>query len=387
MKHVFFIIIICFLIPGCTTPRPISVSADLTDDDVEEVLWRNAQEMQQALNDSGLLYRDPELERYLNQVVAKLQPDEIPANISLQIKVIKDPALNALAFPNGVIYVHSGILARMDNEAQLAALLAHEMVHCIHRHALQVLKSTNNRLKYLSAVQETLARIGMDQQLVGLLDSTGLTGYTRELEIEADRVGLDLMARAKYDIREALSLFAHLKEEIKSQGIREPFLFGTHPNVQQRIDNLSHWLASEHTVQQAGIKNTEIFLSRMQTVIKDNARLDLRMGRFGVAQRGLEKYLRIQPEDADAYFLMGEIYRQRGQDNDAETAKKYYEKALSLNPSNPEPHKAMGLIHYKEGKKTLAKKYFESCLLLAPNSADVVYIQGYLKLCMSNGGV
>jgi predicted Zn-dependent protease len=363
------------------------VSADLTDDDVEEVLWRNAQEMQQALNDSGLLYRDPELERYLNQVVAKLQPDEIPANISLQIKVIKDPALNALAFPNGVIYVHSGILARMDNEAQLAALLAHEMVHCIHRHALQVLKSTNNRLKYLSAVQETLARIGMDQQLVGLLDSTGLTGYTRELEIEADRVGLDLMARAKYDIREALSLFAHLKEEIKSQGIREPFLFGTHPNVQQRIDNLSHWLASEHTVQQAGIKNTEIFLSRMQTVIKDNARLDLRMGRFGVAQRGLEKYLRIQPEDADAYFLMGEIYRQRGQDNDAETAKKYYEKALSLNPSNPEPHKAMGLIHYKEGKKTLAKKYFESCLLLAPNSADVVYIQGYLKLCMSNGGV
>jgi predicted Zn-dependent protease len=214
-----------------------------------------------------------------------------------------------------------------------------------------------------------------------------LIGYTRELELEADRLGLDLMARAEYDVKEALSLFAHLQEEIKSQGIKEPFLFGTHPNVQQRIDNISHWLASKHKALPAGIKNTEVFLTRLQRVILDNARLDLRVGRFSVAQRGLEKYLRIQPEDADAYFLMGEICRQREQENDAETAKKYYAKAIALNPSNPEPHKAMGLMHYKEGSKTLAKKYFESCLLLAPNSADMVYIQGYLKSCMTNGGV
>jgi predicted Zn-dependent protease len=387
MKPFAFIFILFLLIAGCTTPRPISVRADFTLDEAEKVLWRNAQEVQHAFDGSGLLYQDPDLERYLNQVVAKLQPLEIPPNISLQVKVIQDPSLNALALPNGVIYVHTGILARIDNEAQLAALLAHEMVHCIHRHALQVLESTNDRSEYFSAVREILARIGMGQQLVRLLDSIGLIGYTRELELEADRLGLDLMARAEYDIKEALGLFAHLQEEIKSQGIKEPFLLGTHPNVQQRIDTISHWLAFKHTALPAGKKNTEVFLSQLQRVILNNARLDLRLGRFSVAQRGLEKYLRIQPEDADAYFLMGEICRQREQENDAETAKKYYKKAIALNPSNPEPHKAMGLIHYKEGAKPLAKKYFESCLLLAPNSADMVYIQGYLKSCMSNGGV
>ena len=55
----------------------------------------------------------------------------------VKIVVIKDPYLNAFAFPNGVIYIHTGMLARMDNEAQLAALLAHEMSHCIHRHTLR----------------------------------------------------------------------------------------------------------------------------------------------------------------------------------------------------------------------------------------------------------
>jgi Tfp pilus assembly protein PilF len=115
--------------------------------------------------------------------------------------------------------------------------------------------------------------------------------------------------------------------------------------------------------------------------------LDLRIGRFYVAQKGLEKYLRSNPEDAYAYYLLGEIFRQRGQENDAQAAIKYYQKAISLNPAKPEPHKAMGLIHYKVGEKRLAKKFFESCLLLAPDAADKAYIQGYLKLCMSNGGV
>ena len=93
----------------------------------------------------------------------------------------------------------------------------------------------------------------------------------------------------------------------------------------------------------------------------------------------------LKPDDAKAYFLLGEIIRQRGRQEDAATAMKYYEKSISLNPSFSEPHKAMGLIHYKDGEKRLAKKYFESCLLLSPDAADKAYIQGYLKLCVTNG--
>ena len=76
---------------------------------------------------------------------------------------------------------------------------------------------------------------------------------------------------------------------------------------------------------------------------------------------------------------------QSGQKNDAATAMNYYEKSISLNPTFAESHKAMGMIHFKGGEKQRAKKYFESCLLLSPNTADKAYIQGYLKSCATNG--
>ena len=209
--------------------------------------------------------------------------------------------------------------------------------------------------------------------------------YTRELETEADRVGLDLAVKANYDPREILNLFELLKQEIELEGVKEPYFFGTHPKVGQRIENVNNWLAEKYRGKITGIKNTDVFQSKISRLVLDNACLDLRQGRFLVAQRTVEKFLTVKPDDARAYFLLGEIFRQRCRQDDATAAIKYYEKSISLNPFFPEPHKAMGLIHYKDGEKRLAKKYFESCLLLSPDTADKAYIQGYLKLCVTNG--
>ena len=380
MKYLVLIIAVCFLVSGCATPRPIPVNQMLTVIEEEQMLWRRAQEEQGTINGSGVLYQDAEIENYLNQIAKKLQINSVSPDISFQIKVVKDPGLNAFAFPNGVIYIHTGILARMDNEAQLAALLAHEMVHCTHRHSLRTQRSIKDRTQAKSATVRELAR------LLGVTGSiASINGYTRELETEADRVGLDLAVKANYDPREVVKLFEFLKQEIEIGSIEEPYFFGTHPNVQQRIENVNKWLAEKYPVKITGIKNTDIFQSRISRLFLDNARLDLRRGRFFVAQRTVEKFLAVKPDDARAYFLLGEIIRQRGRQDDAVAAIKYYEKSISLNPSFPEPHKAMGLIHYKDGEKRLAKKYFESCLLLSPDASDKAYIQGYLKKCVTKG--
>jgi predicted Zn-dependent protease len=212
-----------------------------------------------------------------------------------------------------------------------------------------------------------------------------VSGYTRELESEADQVGLDLMAKANYDSKEALKLFEHLKLEIEAEAIAQPFFFGTHPNVQQRIANARQWLARGVDENRGAVKNTAEFEVRLQRVLLTNARLDLRLGRFEVARKTVAKYLAIQPADARAYYLLGEILRQRNRHDDARAAVGYFEKAIALDPSYPEPHKAIGLIHYKDGEKQLAKKFFESCLLLSPNASDNAYIRGYLKNCKLNG--
>jgi predicted Zn-dependent protease len=389
MKYLPLMMIGCWLAAGCAMLQPVPVTeAPLSRED-EQMLWRRAQEEQKAIKGSGVLYQDPEVESYLNRIVKKLQLNSTSPDIDFQIKVVKDPNLNAFAYPNGVIYIHTGILARMDNEAQLAALLAHEMTHCTHRHSLSVWRSIKNRPVYFDTIRKTLAKIAMTRGLAQFLGMTGslaaVSGYTRELETEADRVGLDLMVQANYDPEEALKLFEHLEREIEIKGLDEPYFFGTHPNVRQRIENVKNWLGAHNSGKDRRFKNTEIFQSMMSELMLDNARLDLRQGRYCIARRTLRKYLTTKPQDARAYYLMGEIYRQRDRRNDAEAALNHYEKAISLNPSFAKPHMAMGLIHYKGGDRRLAQKYFETCLLLSPNTPDKAYIQRYLNICANNG--
>lgn len=378
-----------FLIFGCASSPLVSVKEDLLVSEDEKMIWRESLEEQNTLNTSGIILDDALLTEYLGQIVYDLQPADLPAKMSFKVYVVKDPHLNAFAFPNGAIYVHTGLLARMDNEAQFAALIAHEMAHCTRRHALRAFRSYKNRNALMASVQQTLSGLPMVQEVTKLLGLTGsiaaVAGYTRALEAEADIVGLDSLIMADYDPYEALRLFAHLKKEIESEKIKEPFFFGTHPKVEERINTIRGLLETRYKGQQGGIKNTEIFLSKIGPVILKNAWLDLRIGRFEIAQSGVEKYLRFVKDDAEAYYLMGEIFRQRGQESDAETALSYYSKAIMIDPSYSEPHKAIGLIHYKEGQKALAKRFFESCLLLAPDAPDKAYIQGYIKQCANDG--
>lgn len=373
---------------GCAPSRIVPVKEDLLVSEDEKMIWRESLEEQNTLNASGIILNDPLLTDYLDQIVHNLQPAQLPAKMSFKVFVVKDPHLHAFAFPNGVIYIHTGLLARMDNEAQFAALIAHEMAHCTRRHVLQAFRIYKNRNAFMASVQHTLAGLPMVQEMTQFLGMTGplaaVAGYTRKLETEADIVGLDSMVMADYDPYEALRLFEHLKKEIESEQIKEPF-FGTHPQVQTRMNTIKGLLETKYKGKQGGIKNTEIFLSKVGPVILENARLDLRIGRFTIARSGLEKYLRFAKDDAAAYYLMGEIFRQRGQVGDAEMALSYYNKAITIDPSYSEPHKAIGLIHYKEGQKALAKRFFESCLLLAPDAQDKAYIQGYIKQCANDG--
>jgi predicted Zn-dependent protease len=348
----------------------------------EHRLWLRAQEEQRVINGSGLLYEDPQLEAYLNGVVRKLQPADVLEKLPFQILVLKDPQLNAFAFPNGVIYVHTGILARMENEAQLATLLAHEMTHCTHRHALKAFRKLRD-FKPANAFEAcTRDAPGRSGDLLSLLGSTGalaaITGYTRELETEADTVGFQLVVRAGYDLREGARLFEHLKEEIELYEIKEPFVFGTHPKVQERVENCKRFMELRHIKRGSGIKNGEAFLEQVHGVILENAHLELKAGRFQTARKGLEKYLALRPEDSRAYYLLGEICRQQG---DRVKAKAMLGKAITLDPSNPDAHKAIGLIYYKGGDRGRARRFFETCLSLSPNLPDRAYIEAYLAEC------
>lgn len=382
MKVHVFLIILGFFILGCTTPSLQSIQGDSDFEGKELTLIARAEKEQAILAESGFIYEDQELETYLNDVVKKLYPPTLQSQASPTVKVIKDPHLNAFVFPNGVIYIHTGILSRLDNEAQLAVLLAHEMIHYIHRHPFKTFGGFKNHevgQGSRSRLKDLLNRLG------ATLSMAAMAGYSQALETEADVGGMALVSEAGYEPREAIRLFEHLKREVKTENIKEPLFFGNHPRTDKRIENCENFIITRHQTGKKGLLNTRVFLEKIREVVLVNAFLDLKAGRYESARRSAEKYLVLKRDDARVYYLLGEIFKQKGGAVESDKVMDYYEKAISFNPMYPAPYKAIGLIHYKEKAWGLAKKAFESYLALSPYIDDRDYILEYLKRCQSKG--
>ncbi len=385
MKYSHSIFVFIFIFVGCaaTNLKPVT-EKDFVYKDDEKRLWIRSQEEQDVLNNSGFLYEDKKVEEYLNSIAAKLHPSEVYEHIPFKIFLLKDPHFNAFAYPNGVIYVHTGILARAENEAQIAALLAHEMTHCTHRHAVKNFRSVKNKTAVFAAIQVTTAGLGggvgdIARALGSLGTLAAVTGYSRELESKADTVGFRLIVNAGYDPHEAPKLFIHLKEEIKEEKKSESFFFGSHPRLQERIQNYQRIIDTEHLSNKGGIKNSDIFLENIQDVILDNAILDLKLGRFKFSQKGVEKYLQLNSNQPKAYFVLGEIFNRDGEKGDIEKSIDYYKKSIAVDPAYPEPYRELGIVYYKQGEKVLAREFFQQYLSLSLQAPDRQYIESYLK--------
>lgn len=369
--------LLVLVLAGCATTNlaPVTTGSFAMEED-EQRLWARVEKEQAALEKSGIIYSNEEIERYLNEIARRLQPPDVVKAIPFTVKVINNYHLNAFAFPNGALYIHTGILARMENEAQLATLLAHEMTHATHRHTVKAFRDIKNKTAFLAAFQVTFGGFG---GLAAIGTLAAVTGYSRELETEADMEGLQAMVRAGYDPTEAPKLFIHLKQEIEEEEIKEPFFFGSHPRLKERIENYETFL--QEYGRKTGVKNAEIFFAKTGGVILDNALLDLKAGRFKSAQRGIERYLAVRPNDAKAHYLLGEVFRQRGEKDDAEKARACYAKAISADPTYSDPYKGLGLVHYKSGERALAQKHLKSYLALAPAAPDRAYIEEYIRQC------
>ena len=270
MRYIVLILTLCFA-AACATHSIPPLATENSGADDEKRLWQRSEDEQKALAQSGLIYRDKKLDDYLNQVARKLQPPQILEHIPFRIKVIKSPYLNAFAFPNGVIYIHTGILARLDNEAQLAALLGHEMTHCTHKHALKTLRHFKSKTDFLVGVQASLIQFRGIGNLVNQLGAFGskvaVNGYRRDLENEDDWVGIQLMAKAGYDPHEALRLFEHLKMELEIENIQEPFFFGSHPRLQERVENCNRFFKTHSAKEGTGVRDQGVFLTKLHQVV------------------------------------------------------------------------------------------------------------------------
>ena len=373
------------VIAGCATTdlAPVSSNEFAFEED-ERRIWLRSEEEQEKIEASGLIYQDAALEAYLNAIGRKLQPPAVYEKIPFKIRVLKNPCSNAFAYPNGAVYIHTGILSRIDNEAQLATLLAHEMSHATRRHHLREFRGLVNKTAVYASVRAAVGGLPAIGELTSVLGEIGtkaaISGHSKGLETEADMEGIELVIKAGYDPRESPQVFQHLKKELEAEKVEEPFFFGSHPRLQDRIENYENFLKNDKRVKK-GIVNSDAYRAKTSTAVLVNASLDLQAGRFQSALRGAEKHISTEPKSAEGYCLLGRIYREQGGKDDLRKAETNFRQAISLQKAYPEPFRELGLVYLKQGEKPKAVKAFEAYLRLSPKASDREYVKQYISEC------
>jgi hypothetical protein len=191
-----------------------------------------------------------ELQTYINKVGNKViprfqkdLPKDDPGKITFRFMVIEDESFNAFALPDGSIFVHTGLLKQIQNEAQLAAVLGHEVAHVTHEHTRRREDCWKCDLGAL-AILVGVAMTGNDAiMLAGHLGSAAmLNKFSRDAERQADRVGLLYMYEAGYDPREAANVWRTIARESK-QSAFQSFFYSSHPMARERVKNLNRELS------------------------------------------------------------------------------------------------------------------------------------------------
>ena len=310
------------LTSGCATAPVVRLGEGQLPEPLQieeaEILEQVRRELITPLEEKGALYHDPALEAYLNDIGQRLVPagHEAPG-VTYQFHVIRDPALNAFAAPTGDIYVHTGLLARLQTEGELADILGHEASHVYSRDTLYRIVDYKHKTVALKitdlVVSPALTFFGLGgfgELGLGLVYATSVTGYSREQEARADKDGVEQVRAAGYDPREGIRTWNRFLEEKKryQKGV-EIFFLASHPNTQWRKTQREEWLTEEGLTPDPGEANDPHYLSVTAGVRKENARLNLRLGRGFHAVDDLTVLLDHHPEDAEARALMGDAYR------------------------------------------------------------------------------
>ncbi|MDX8378537.1 MAG: M48 family metalloprotease [Gallionella sp.] len=193
------------------------------------------------------VYGSKPLQDYVNHVGQRLARQSHRPNLKYHFTVLDTPDINAFALPGGYIYITRGILAYLNSEAELAAVLGHEIGHVTARHSVRqqsAAQAANIGLTIASIFVPELNTMG-GQNLTHLIGGSLLSGYGREQELEADRLSAEYLARTGYDPQAIITVIKVLKNQelmdtkLAKQEGRVPRhyhgLFATHPDNDTRL--------------------------------------------------------------------------------------------------------------------------------------------------------
>jgi predicted Zn-dependent protease len=423
--------------PQVPTQTPTATHEPFKFGKVDLELLAQINLLDERFEKEGVVFHDTSLDAYLERVGKTVVANRELENVNWKFRALRDPVPNAFALPNGSIYVNTGLLALLENEAQLAGVLAHEVIHVANRHTYQQNRSFRKKILAINILGAIAAwnpiggAAGMAIDLIASISPYMLIisvfGYSRELEKEADLEGLKNVTAAGYPPDQMADSFKLLQKDIEGEQLTS--FYSDHPKLRDRVTYISNSIGSSaKKVSEDELREARaLYLTQMEKVDRHDVELAINNGRFRSAYYVSKKLVDFHPDSTENLCYLAESYRALGprtseltaaeltggakkkaakdrnkrtaEEQEAELlktpageqtwktnqqkAEELYLRALELNRFNYLAHRGLGMLYEKLGKKEEAAAEYRKYLEIAPNAFDTQRIRRRLQALLA----
>jgi len=318
---------------------------------------------------------DPAVERYVNSVGQRLAAVS-DRKLPYEFNVINDGTPNAWALPGGKISINRGLLVELKNEAELAAVLGHEIVHAAAGHGARgMTRGAGLQIGMAAVLIGSQGRIDPNVAQLGAGVGAQLINskYGRDAERESDLYGIQYMSAAGYDPRGAVSLqetFVRLSEGREQDRFRQ--MFASHPASRERVSNNRKTAANFPASGELGEERYRRVMSKMMKSKPAYDKYDEAIKAYkkdkdeGTATRLVREAIRLEPREGHFHSFLGDIARMNKR---YDAAKTHYDKAISLNNDFFYYYLGRGKLFEARGQHRAARADLDRSMKLLPTSA------------------
>ena len=307
-------------------------------------------------------------------------------------RVLNANYVNAYTFPGGAMGVTRGILADLDDEAQLAALLGHELGHVNARHAAQ--RQGQNMVAQAAIVGLNVAAQNSDWGgLVGIGSQIGasalLASYSREHEREADALGQEYLVKAGYPASGMVRLHQLLVTEEKSTPSLLQTMFSTHPMSRERMEAAQAAADSRYRISNSLDARRDRFMDSTASLRRIRPTIDackngetaMAAKQYAKAQTEFQTALAKTPRDYASNLRMAQCLQAQGQ---TARAANYADNAREIYPQEAQAYKLAGVLALQQRDGALAYQNLDRFDRLLPGDAGILFLKGVSLEGMGN---
>jgi len=421
-----------------TTPKP-STFEPLEDEKfafgkVDLDLLSEIKLLDERFEKEGVVFHEQNLDAYLNRVGTSVAADKKLENVEWKFRALRDPTPNAFALPNGSIYINTGLLALLDDENQLAAVIAHEITHVSERHtylrnrSLRKIMLTMNIINTIGNWNPIGGPAGLAISLIASVSpfmlAISVLGYSKDQEKEADLEGLKLATAAGFVPDGMPNSFKAMQRDVEGEQFNS--FYSDHPKLQERVNYTTTSIpADARKLSEEETKTAKSdYLAVMELADRHDVELAINEGRFRSAVFVSQKLVSLRPDSSANVFYLAESYRMLGPRNaeltdqqrtkgekkkaaksrakrtleeldaellktpagqeawkaNSEKSETLFLRALELNRFNASAHRGLGMLYERLNRKQDAAGEYAKYLELAPNAIDTERVRRRLAV-------